>query len=137
MENNGSARERRRAPRLKAGCDAELTTSLSILDTEVQSEDQSLIFLGRTRDISAGGLALVLPSTLIDERYCNDESRLQLLLHLPTGRVNLEVSAVRCVPLRGDDNVMGYLLGAQILSIDDDRDEYDDYLRSISGLTSR
>jgi hypothetical protein len=135
VQHNISANERRRAPRLKAGCEAELTTSLSILDTDAQSEDRSLVFLGRTLDISAGGLALVLPSTLIDERYCGDESRLQLALHLPTGSVNLEVSAVRCVPLQAEDTAKGYLIGAQILSLDDDRDEYDDYLRSISGLT--
>ena len=135
VQNNTSVNERRRAPRLKAGCDAELTTSLSILDTEVQSQDQSLVFCGRTTDMSAGGLAFVLPSTLIDERYCGDGARLQLSLHLPTGRVNLEVSAVRCVPLRSYDTAMGYLVGAQILSLDDEREEYDDYLRSISGLT--
>ena len=134
VQNNTSVNERRRAPRLKAGCDAELTTNLSILDTDAKSDDHSLVFMGRTLDISAGGLALVLPSTLIDERYCGDETRLHLSLHLPTGPVNLEVSAVRCVPLQADDTAMGYLLGAQILSLDDNRDVYDDYLRSISGL---
>ena len=135
VQNNASVNERRRSPRLKAGWDAELTTGLSILDTEAPAEDYSLVFWGRTLDISAGGLALVLPSTLIDERYCGDESRLQLSLHLPTGSVNLEVSAVRCEPLQAEDTAMGYLIGAQILSLDDNRDVYDGYVRSISGLT--
>jgi hypothetical protein len=131
--HNNSSLERRRAPRLKAGCDAEVTTSLAILDSDAQSlQDESLVFFGRTKDLSAGGLSVILPSTLIDERYCGDDARLQLALHLPTGSVNLEVTAVRCEPLRREDTALGYLLGAQILSIDDDRDEYDDYLRSIS-----
>jgi hypothetical protein len=82
--------------------------------------------------MSAGGLSLILPSTLIDERYCGSDARLQLALHLPTGPVNLEVAAVRCEPLRPEDMALGYLLGAQILSIDDNRDEYDEYLRSIT-----
>jgi len=132
VEPNVSPEERRRAPRLKAGCDAELTTSLAILDSDAQSNDQSLVFFGRTKDLSAGGLSVILPSTLIDERYCGEDARLQLSLHLPTGKVNLEVNAVRCEPLRAEDAALGYLVGAQILSIDDNRDEYDDYLRSIS-----
>src|SRR6185503_704261 len=130
VEQNSSPHERRRAPRLKAGCDAELTTSLAILDSDAQSQDELLVFFGRTKDLSAGGLSLILPSTLIDERYCGDDARLQLSLHLPTGPVNLEVNAVRCEPLREEDTALGYLVGAQILSIDDNRDEYDDYLRS-------
>lgn len=129
---NNASNERRRAPRLTAGCDAELTTSLAILDSDAQSQDESLVFFGRTKDLSASGLALILPSTLIDERYCSDESRLQLSLHLPTGPVSLEVTAVRCEPLRQEDTAMGYLMGTRILSIDDNRDEYDEYLRSIS-----
>ena len=133
VEQNSSPHERRRAPRLKAGCDAELTTSLAILDSDAQSQDESsLVFFGRTKDLSAGGLSLILPSTLIDERSCGDDSRLQLALHLPTGSVTLEVTAVRCEPLQQEDTALGYLLGAQILSIDDNRDEYDEYLRSIS-----
>ena len=132
VEHNASPEERRRAPRLKAGCDAELTTSLAILDSDAQSDDESLVFFGRTKDLSAGGLSVILPSTLIDERYCGDNARVQLSLHLPTGPVNLEVNAVRCEPLRQEDAALGYLVGAQILSIDDNRDEYDEYLRSIS-----
>ncbi len=132
VQKDASSQERRRAPRLTAGCDAELTTSLAILDTDAPTHDESLVFFGRTKDLSAGGLSLILPSTLIDERYCGDEARLQLSLHLPTGPVNLEVAAVRCEPLRQEDTALGYLVGAQILSIDEDRDEYDQYLRSIS-----
>ena len=132
VENNPSPHERRRAPRLIAGCDAELTTSLAILDSDVESNDESLVFFGRTKDLSAGGLSVILPSTLIDERYCGDDARLQMSLHLPTGPVNLEVTAVRCEPLQQEDTALGYLVGAQILSIDDNRDVYDDYLRSIS-----
>jgi hypothetical protein len=129
---HASPDERRRAPRLEARCDAEITTSLAILDSDAKSQDETLVFFGRTKDLSAGGLSVILPSTLIDEKYCEGDSRIQLALHLPTGSVNLEVTAVRCEPLRQEDTALGYLVGAQILSIDADRDEYDEYLRSIS-----
>lgn len=131
VDHTASSIERRRAPRLKAGCDAELRASLAILDNDAQSPTESLVFFGRTTDLSTGGLALVLPSTPIDERYCSETARLSLSLHLPTGAVNLEVNPVRCVPLSREDTAMGYLMGARILRIDDNRDEYDEYLRSI------
>ena len=132
VDNPVTPNERRRSHRLKAGCDAELTATLSILDSDAQSNADSLVFFGRTKDLSAGGLSLVLPSTPIDERYCGESAMpLQLSLHLPNGPVNLEVSPVRCEPLDSDDTAIGYLLGAQILSIDDNRDEYDEYLREI------
>lgn len=132
VQKDHSSQERRRAPRLTAECDAELKTSLAILDTDAPVNDESLVFFGRTKDLSAGGLSVILPSTIIDERYCGDEARLQLALHLPTGSVNLEVTAVRYEALQQEDTALGYLVGAQILSIDDNRDEYDQYLRSIS-----
>jgi len=127
--------ERRSANRLKAGCDAELTTSLSILDTDAQLSNESLVFLGRTVDLSSKGLSLILPSTPIDERYCDTEARIQLSLHLPKGAVSLEVTPVRCVPLDEDDTALGYLIGAQILSFEENQYEYNDFLRVISNLT--
>jgi hypothetical protein len=129
---NASSIERRRAHRSKARCEAELTASLAILDFDAPPLEQPLVFFGRTTDLSTNGLAMVLPSTSIDERCCVSETRLQLSLHLPTGSVTLEVNPVRCEPLRDRDTALGYLVAAQILSIDDNRDEYDDYLRSIT-----
>jgi PilZ domain len=134
--NKISPIERRRTPRLKATCDAELLTSVAILDNDEQSPVGSLIFLGRTLDVSISGLAIVLPSTPVDERYCNEATRLRLLLHLPAGTVRLEVNPVRCAPLNADDRAMGYLLGAQIVSTDQNRLQFDDYLRAISTSTA-
>ena len=134
VDNSSSATERRSTIRLKAGCDAELTTSLSILDSEAHVPAESLIFLGRTIDISSEGLSLVLPSTPVDERYCGKAARIQLSLHLPKGAVSLEVSPVRCTPLDEEDTALGYLMGAQIVSFDENQADYDEYLRAISNL---
>jgi hypothetical protein len=134
VDNTSSSTERRRATRFKAQCDAELTASLAILDTDAPSVDDSLLFMGRTMDLSAGGLALVLPSTVIDERYCGGSARVHLLLHLPTGTVSLDINPVRCEPITVRDTSTAYFIGAKILSIDDNRDEYDNYLHSITDV---
>ena len=127
-----SSVERRRAQRLNINCEAELTANLSILDTEAPSSADSLVFLGRTKDLSAGGLSFVLPSLRIDERFCGEESRLRICLYLPAGSVQLEVMPVRCEPLNPDNTGKGYFIAAQILSLDDQRDMYDSYLRSVT-----
>jgi hypothetical protein len=134
VDNSSSSTERRTAARLKAGLDAELTASLSILDTDTQSRSESLIFFGRTIDLSSEGLSLILPSAPIDERYCNKVSRISLSLHLPRTSVNLQVSPVRCVPLDEEDTALGYLMGAKILSFERDKSEYEEFLRTISNL---
>jgi hypothetical protein len=127
-----SAIERRRAQRLNIGCEAELTANLTILDSDATPSVASLVFLGRTRDLSAGGLAFVLPSLQIDEKFCAETTRVRLRVYLPTGSVNLEVMPVRCEPLNPENVARGYFIAAQILSIDDQRDVYDNYLRSVT-----
>ena len=122
--------ERRRDKRLNINYEAELTANLSILDADAPSSIDSLVFMGRTRDLSAGGLSFVLPSLQIDERVCGEIVRLRLRVYLPTGPVQLEVRPVRCEKLNRDNAAKGYFVAVQILSIDDQRDEYDSYLRS-------
>src|ERR1043165_7141216 len=69
LDKIASSIERRRMRRVKARCETELTATLSLLDNDVQNCESSLIFLGRTHDLSAGGMGMVLPSTIIDERF--------------------------------------------------------------------
>ncbi len=135
VDNSSSSTERRASTRLKAGCDAELTARLSILDHDTQSRAESLVFFGRTIDLSSEGLSLILPSAPIDERYSNKVSRINLSLRLPKGSVNLQVSPVRCVPLDEGDRALGYLMGAKILSFERNKSEYEEFLRSIADVT--
>jgi len=127
--------ERRQAPRLKARCEAELKASLALLDNEAPASVGSLLFYGRTLDMSAVGLAFYLPSAIIDEHFCGETARIQMTLHLPTGHVNLALHPVRWVPIRGEEIATGYLMGAKILSIDDKSHSYGSYLRSIADIT--
>ena len=107
--------------------------SLSLLDNDVQTSDSSLVFLGRTQDLSADGLGMVLPSTIIDERFCSGENRLNLSLHVPGGVIGLEVSPVRCERLNTPYSGQGYLLGTRITNVVD-RAQFEKYLDSLSGV---
>jgi PilZ domain len=104
--------------------------SLSILDNDVQNSEPSLLLLGRTHDLSGGGLAMVLPSTTIDERFCSGTNRLNLSLHVPGGVISLEVSPVRCERLSGPYFGQSYLLGTKITNVDD-RDQFEQYLENL------
>lgn len=106
--------------------------NLSLLDSEVESADSSLVFLGRTQDLSAGGLGMVLPSTIIDERFCSGTNRLNLSLHAPGGVIGLEVSPVRCERLTSPYAGNGYLLGTRITNVQD-RARFEQYLETLSG----
>src|SRR4051812_12682338 len=75
LDQLASSIERRRTRRLKVKCDLELVADLSLLDNDVQNTGSSLVFLGRTHDVSAAGLGMVLPSTIIDERFCSGSNR--------------------------------------------------------------
>ena len=132
LDKLASSIERRRMRRLKAKCEVELVASLSILDNDVQNSDSSLVFLGRTQDLSASGLGMVLPSTIIDERFCSGSNRLNLSLHLPGGVVGMEVSPVRCERLTSPYMNHGYLLGTRITNVDD-RARFERYLDALSG----
>jgi hypothetical protein len=136
LDQLASSIERRKLRRLKARCEVELMASLSLLDNDVQNSEPSLLLLGRTHDLSAGGLGMVLPSTTIDERFCSGTNRLNLSLHLPGGVIGLEVSPVRCERLSGTFVGQGYLLGTRITKVDD-KVQFDQYLDTLSGAKSK
>lgn len=133
VDKLASSIERRKARRLRAKCEVELVANLSFLDTDEPGADSSLVFFGRTHDLSAGGLAMVLPSTTIDERFCSGSNRLNLSLHAPAGVINMEVSPVRCERLNGPYFGQGYLLGTRITNVKD-RAQFDRYLDTLSGI---
>ena len=132
LDKIASSIERRRMRRIKARCEIELMATLSLLDNDVQNCESSLIFLGRTHDLSAAGMCMVLPSTIIDERFCTGGNRLNLSLHVPGGVIGLEVSPVRCERLNGPYAGHGYLLGTKITNVDDPA-KFEQYLDTLSG----
>ena len=136
MDKLASSIERRRMRRVKAKCEVELVAGLSLLDNDVKDSDSSLLLLGRTHDLSAGGLGMILPSTTIDERFCSGANRLNLSLYLPGGVVDLEVSPVRCERLKGPYFGQGYLLGTKITNVKN-REQFERYLENLSSSKPR
>ena len=136
LDKLASAIERRSMRRLRVKCEVELAANLSLLDNDAYDGDAPLIFFGQTSDLSAIGLAMVLPATTIDERFCTESNRLKLSLHSPDGVIGLEVAPVRCERLTDAYSVRGYLLGTKITNIEH-RESFERYLESVSGQSIR
>ena len=131
LDHLTSSIERREMRRLKVKCEVELLADLSLLDTDAGEPLESLIFMGQTSDLSAAGLAMVIPATIIDERFCDGGNRLHLSLHLPEGVIGLEVTPVRCERITGVNSSQGYLLGTKITDIKH-RERFERYLERMS-----
>jgi len=85
---------------------------------------------GYTRDVSDGGLALVVPSLRVGEAFLTDSScKLRIvLLDLPAGEIEIEAMPVRYEELADGD---GHLIGVKITRISDgDRSRLVQYLRA-------
>jgi hypothetical protein len=132
LDKLASSIERRSTRRLRVKCEVELAANLRLLDTDVYEGESNLIFYGQVSDLSSMGLAMVLPATIIDERFCSGSNLLKLSLHLPEGIVGLEVAPVRCERLTTPYSVQGYLLGTRITKVEHP-ESFERYLEHASG----
>jgi hypothetical protein len=128
-------KERRQSRRLKDNCEAQLIANLSILDSDAGPQPEPLIFMGITKDLSAEGLGVIVPSASVSENYCSETKGLKLSLYLPDGAVALEVRPVRCVPIDENDAGRGFLMGAEIIGVNEHREEFERYLQALSSIT--
>ena len=90
-----------------------------------------LALSGYTRNISATGLSLVLPSVRAGSRYLMDgDLSLKIQLELPDGVASFQVAAVRYEALDENQVEWGYLVGMRIVEIDEEeRKRLTAYLR--------
>jgi hypothetical protein len=108
--------ERRRARR--HGARLELTVSRSISSVEANGSHRQASLQGHTTDISATGLALILPAIRIGEYYLTGEDkRLLVKLELPDGPVEMQVTPVRYESLDERETERGYVIGVRIIQI--------------------
>ena len=111
---------------------ARLNFTLSLSDPRVSTNGHRCLpsLDGHTLDVSATGLALVVPAIRIGEHYlAGDERKLHIKLELPTGPVEMRVATVRYESL---DDEAGYVIGARILEISDsDRASFDKFLAKV------
>ncbi len=90
---------------------------------------------GHTLDLSANGLALIVPHITLGEHHLVGENRLlSLKIELPDGQVELQAAPVRYERLEDDELETGYLIAAKIVSMpDDDRAKFSDYVAALQG----
>ena len=73
---------------------------------------------GHTLDISAHGMALIVPRITLGEHHLVGENRsFNLKLELPDGPVDLQASPVRYERLEDDSNETGYLIAVRVLAL--------------------
>lgn len=124
LEPAGKA-ERRRAPRCDAHLAARLHFSLSLREAEAGKNSSKLpaSLAGFTRNISETGLSLVVASSQFCERRFDSVGKsLRIMLELPTGKVRINATLVRCEPLKDEadqNRAMGYLMSACITEMND------------------
>jgi hypothetical protein len=95
---------------------------------------QPLRLAGYTRDISATGMALIVPAIRIGGQYITGENRtLEIILKLPSGHIQAQATPARYSPLEEDGTDTGYLIGVQITGMsDEDRARFDAYLETLT-----
>jgi hypothetical protein len=94
---------------------------------------------GHAHDVSATGLALILPAIRIGEHYLAGEDRVLLIvLELPSGPVQMRARTVRYERLDESGRVEGYLIGARITQMSEDhRAQFLSYLEGDPGERQR
>jgi c-di-GMP-binding flagellar brake protein YcgR len=127
-------KDRRQAPRLRVRLLFSIAVSRKTRTNGAQSSDRTL--KGHTRDISASGLAMMLPQVHFEGHHFAAEGReLQVVLELPTGAMSLVVMPMRYEKLDESELGCNYLIGAQIVGIEDeDRNRFEAFIaRSLKG----
>jgi hypothetical protein len=125
-ELTGFIMSRLTAPRIK------LCVPVTIcLEPEKDVTPKTLFLKGETKDLSKSGVAVIVPSIRLREKYLVGENRtLYAQLDLPNGKVKVELVGCRYEQQGIHDSVSTYLIGARIMNISDaDRALYEEYLK--------
>ena len=121
-------KDRRQAPRLRVRLLFSISVSRKARANGASSLDRTL--KGHTRDISSSGLAMMLPQVHLEGHHLAAEGReLQVVLELPTGAIPLVVMPMRYEKLDESELGCNYLIGAKIVSIEDeDRNRFEAFI---------
>lgn len=126
--------QRRAAPRHRAQCEVRLILSQSVVSTEAAGRTSGpLTIPGRTRDISATGIALIVASPrLVDLYFSGENFPLLIELQLPTGAIQIDAVTVRCEDLGKKGAEAGCLIAVRIVEMSDPQwKRYVAYLRTL------
>jgi len=124
-------KERRATPRRRLSL--EFRVLLVATRKGVDGEEQMLPLIGYTHDISESGIALVVSTKSMSVLHNLGQSyTLQLMLTIPRGSVELEITPARYQHITDADTGSRFLIGAQITKISDtDRERFIEYLESL------
>jgi hypothetical protein len=121
---------RRRAPRYRTRLSVRISPVQAARPTRVLGTERNALY-GYTRDISATGLALILPAIRINNIYLTGEDRsIEVLIEHESEPIVIYGVAARYEKLEEDDADKGYLVGVKIVEMSaDDRERYNALLR--------
>jgi hypothetical protein len=119
--------DRRRAPRYGA----RLAVVVSLMNVRVVATPATLS--GHTRDVSAGGLGLLLPSIRIGDRYLfGEDHTLRITVKLPAGHARLYGKPVRYERLEEPHTDGAFFVGLRLEQTGDpDYAAFSEYLESL------
>lgn len=88
---------------------------------------------GHTIDLSANGVALVVPRITLGDHHLVGENRgINLRIELPEGPVEMQTAPVRYERLEEHKLETGYLIAVKIVSMSaDDRARFSEYVSSL------
>jgi hypothetical protein len=125
--------DRRKRKRRRA--DLLLTVSVVTKNTSTSVSRQTATALdGLTHDLSSTYLAINVPAIRLGDRYLTaPDSRLEIVLDLPKGKVDFQGTAIRYEKQAGNSSGKGYLVAVDIKRMSEsNRALYNDYLRTLS-----
>ena len=123
--------DRRHAKRQQVRLDFSL--SLASVTKSLNGTHRISSLDGHTLDLSANGLALIVPQITLGEHHLVAENRfLNLKLQLPGGTVDMQAAPIRYERLEEDQPEMGYLIAVTIVSMpDNDRAKFSEYVAAL------
>ena len=111
------AGDRRRAKRVKA----RLNFTLSLVGPALSTNGAKRVISikGHTLDLSSTGLALIVPTIIVNEHHLVGENRNMFVkLELPDGPLELNVVPIRYERLDEHPTETGYLIGVKLGDVD-------------------
>ena len=122
------AGDRRHAKRVKA----RLNFTLSLVGPALSSNGAKRVISidGHTLDLSSTGLALIVPTIIVNEHHLVGENRNMVVrLELPDGPLEINVVPIRYERLEDHPTETGYLIGVKLGNVEpQDRVRFSDYL---------
>lgn len=125
------AGDRRHTRRVKARLDF----TLSLVGPALSSNGTKRVISikGHTLDLSSTGLALVVPSIIVNEHHLVGENRnMYVTLEFPDGPIEMNVTPIRYERLDEHPTETGYLIGVKLGKVEgSERSRFEDYVSQL------